>query len=638
MGDGLAGSPAGLRRRDNHGNRRQSTSRARHAVSSIDQLTPDWADRATKRGRLSRSFAAVRGYLPRGDGLDAEAFRQRHLLLCWVLALHVPSLFAFGVWQGYGAAHSALEVVTPAACLLFARLARNRRVAAFFVTAGLVFCSSVLVHLSGGTIEAHFHFFILIGLIALYQDWVPFTWNVVFTVLSHGLGSTIAANLMYNHGAAQDRPWSWAVIHGLAVLAACVGVIVFWRNTELEQQRSSALASELVAAELSAVQVEADRRQSVSELFVNLARRNQSLLDRQLKLIAELEQRERSPEALSELFRLDHLATRIRRNAESLLVLSGDEPLRQWGRPMPLAEVVRAAAAEVEDFQRVEVLVNGYLEVEGRVVADLAHLLAELIENATAFSPPAAPVRVRSHVAYDARSSFVLSVEDTGIGMPDDALQAANVLLSEPPEVDVRRSTLGLHVVSRLANRYGCQVRLVPTPGGGVTALVTLPNDIVSERRREAPVTAGVAPVGFGASPAAVGDDRLPVPRLWSDGWHLTPPDDTTPEQGAPAQTPLTAEPVPVAPARRVASTSGTTAQGLTRRVPGVALAEGLRQADETPPGPGGPASVTWVPTGRDRDRMRSMLSRFQTGQRVARAASETPTEAGWPDGSEADP
>jgi signal transduction histidine kinase len=450
-------------------------------------LRSSLTENGRRRGPIRRAIRTVLDYLPRGNTLDDESFRRRHLLMCWILGLHLPALFAFGVWQGYGVRHSALEIAIPAFCLVFARMARNRRLAAFFVTAGLVFCSSVLVHLSGGTIEAHFHFFILIGLIALYQDWVPFLWDVVFTVLSHGVGSSIAADLMFNHDAAQNRPWSWAAIHGVAVLAACIGVIIFWKNTEIEQHRSARLASELAESELGAVQAQAAQRQSISELFVNLARRNQSLLDRQLALISELEQQENKPEALSDLFQLDHLATRIRRNAESLLVLSGDEPPRLWGRPVPLSEVVRAAAAEVEDYPRVEVLVSDYLEVSGRVVADLSHLLAELIENATMFSPPTSGVRVRTHLVPGEGRTFLLSIEDTGIGLSDEHMQAANDLLANPPDVDPRRSTLGFHVVGRLAVRLGLRVSLAHTPGGGVTALVTLPQDVVSERRLPAP-------------------------------------------------------------------------------------------------------------------------------------------------------
>jgi signal transduction histidine kinase len=432
-------------------------------------------------------------YLPRGNTLDDETFRRRHLLLCWVLGLHIPPLFAFGLWQGYDVRHMLVEVTPPTAALVFARLARNRRLAAFFATFGLVFCSYLLVHLSEGSIEAHFHFFILIGFIVLYQDWVPLLANTAFTVISHGVGGVVDPSSVYNHYAAQNKPWLWAGIHGVSVLAACVGVTIFWKNTEMEQHRSARLASDLAESELEAVQAQAAQRQSISDLFVNLARRNQSLLDRQLALISELEQGENKPEALSDLFQLDHLATRIRRNAESLLVLSGDEPPRLWGRPVPLSEVVRAAAAEVEDYPRVEVLVSDYLEVSGRVVADLSHLLAELIENATMFSPPNSGVRVRTHLVPGEGRTFLLSIEDTGIGLSDEHMQEANELLADPPDLDPRRSTLGFHVVGRLALRLGLRVSLAHTPGGGVTALVTLPPDVVNERRLPASEVASPA-------------------------------------------------------------------------------------------------------------------------------------------------
>ncbi|HEX6424577.1 MAG TPA: ATP-binding protein [Acidimicrobiales bacterium] len=441
---------------------------------------------------LARTVDTVRRYLPRGNNLDEETFHSRHLFLSWVLLLHVPALFALGAYQGFDLWHVALELVVPVACVVFARLSINRRLAAFFITAGLVYCSVVLVHLSGGMIEAHFHFFILIGLIALYQDWVPFLWNVVFTVLSHGLGSVIGSDIMFNHDAGQARPWTWAGIHGVAVLAACVGEVIFWKHTEQEQERNVQLVADLAAAD-------AERRQAMSELLVNLARRNQSLLNRQLEVITDLEVREQEPDTLEELFRLDHLATRIRRNAESLLVLSGDDPARRWGKPVSLADVARAAAAEVEEYRRVEVLVNDHIEVTGRAVADLAHLLAELIENATTFSPPSTQVRVRSQLSPGDMHTTVVSVEDEGIGMPEDDLRTANALLEEVPEVDLGRSTmLGFHVVARLAQRYGLSVRLAPTPGGGVTAMVALPTELVSERRSSTPATVG-ADTGGGA-------------------------------------------------------------------------------------------------------------------------------------------
>jgi signal transduction histidine kinase len=637
MKDRPRGGPAGRTgKRDSH--HHYTASRVRHAGEPPNHLKHDPSEGRPRRRAPGRIVGSILDYLPRGNTLDADAFRRRHLLLCWILALHVPALFTFGVWRGLGAPHSALEVATPAVCLVLARVAKNRRVAAFFVTAGLVFCSSVIVHISGGTIEAHFHFFVLIGLIALYQDWVPFLWNVLFTVLSHGIGSAIGATLMFNHAAGQNRPWTWALVHGLSVMAACIGVIIFWRNTELEQQRGARLAAELAASQLAAAQAEAARRQSVSELIVNLARRNQSLLDRQLALIGQLEHRERAPEALAELFQLDHLATRIRRNAESLLVISGDDPPRRWGRPVALGEVVRAAAAEVEDYARVQVHVDEHLDLAGRAVADLAHLLAELIENATTFSPPTSEVRVRSHLVPGDGTTFLLSVEDTGVGMVADDMAAANRRLAEPQEVDFRQVRLGFHVVGRLARRYGLQVRLAPTPGGGVTALVSLPDDLVSERRQVAMPALGPGRVTAGA---------LPEPQAWTvpDADTLarlvTPPVFAADTSGTALVRPwaladtrsTVGVPPPVDPTRdRLGPPGGgLTAEGLVRRVPGAALTPSLHRprGDTGPAGaprPNGPG-----PSTRDSARVRSMLSRFQAGQRAGRAAAQTPTDSESP-------
>src|SRR5262249_17968653 len=159
----------------------------------------------------------------------------------------------------------------------------------------LVYCSSVLVHLSGGMIEAHFHFFILIGLIALYQDWVPFLWDVVFTILSHGIGSAIGPTMMFDHGPGQRHPWTWALIHGLAVLAAGAGEILFGKNPEDEQRRKVARAATRAAGE-------GEKQQAMPQLLVTRARRNQSLINRQLELIGDIEGREQDPDTLEDVF------------------------------------------------------------------------------------------------------------------------------------------------------------------------------------------------------------------------------------------------------------------------------------------------------------------------------------------------
>jgi signal transduction histidine kinase len=444
-------------------------------------------------------------YLPRGNTLDDRAWHKRHVFLQGVLLLHLPLLFAFGVYMGRSVMGTLAVLSVPAACLVLGRLIQQRRTASVLITAGLTYCSAVLVGFSNGSIEAHFHFFIMIGFIALYQDWVPFLWNVVFTVLSHGIGSVWRTNLIFNHPAGQTSPWVWSAIHGAAVLAACCGVVIFWETTEREQRKTLTLTKQLADAEIT-------RRRFTSDLLVNLARRNQSLLYRQLGLINQLEDHEEDPDALADLFRLDHLATRIRRNAESLLVLSGEEPPRTWGRPVALVDVVRAAIAETEDLDRVVFSVEEQLAVFGNAVADLTHLVAELVENAVHFSPPEASVVIRTRPFLQTPGAHVLTVEDWGVGMRPDDLDAANDLLATPRDVDLSVSQrLGLHVVARLAARHGIEVSLTPTPGCGVTAAVVLPPMLFADAEPgpdelvgdAADVTAEVVPVALPATVAA---------------------------------------------------------------------------------------------------------------------------------------
>jgi signal transduction histidine kinase len=426
------------------------------------------------------------GYLPRGNTLPEEVWRRRHVFLQWVLLLHVVGLYVFGLWRGIGSTEVAIALVAPFACLVVGRLVPHRRLASLLITAGLVYCSAALVGFSGGSIEAHFHFFIMIGFIALYQDWVPFLWNIAFTVASHGIGSVWQSNLIFNHPSGQTSPWTWSTIHGVAVLAACVGVVVFWQNTETEQQKSLRLTKKLADTEIT-------RRKFTSDMLVNLARRNQSLLYRQLGLINQLEEAEKDPDALADLFRLDHLATRIRRNAESLLVLSGEDPPRTWGRPVLLVDVVRAAIAETEDLDRVVFAVDERQAVLGNAVADVTHMLAELVENAVHFSPPEASVIIRTRPYLQTPGAHVLTVEDWGVGIRPEDLDEANDLLANPREVDLSVSQrLGLHVVARLAQRHGIAVSLTPTPGCGVTAAVVLPPELFSAEPAVEPAGAPV--------------------------------------------------------------------------------------------------------------------------------------------------
>jgi signal transduction histidine kinase len=603
-------------------------------------------------------------YLPRGNTLDYQVWLKRHLFLQWVLLLHVVGLYVFGLWRGFGSSETAIALLAPFLCLVAGRLVPHRRLASLLITAGLVYCSAALVGFSRGSIEAHFHFFIMIGFIALYQDWVPFLWNIAFTVASHGIGSVWQTNLIFNHPAGQTSPWVWSAIHGVAVLAACVGVIVFWQNTETEQQKSLRLTRQLADAEIT-------RRRFTSDMLVNLARRNQSLLYRQLGLINQLEDQEKDPDALADLFRLDHLATRIRRNAESLLVLSGEEPPRTWGRPVPLVDVVRAAIAETEDLDRVVFTVDERQAVLGNAVADLSHLLAELVENAVHFSPPEASVIIRIRPFLQTPGAHVLTVEDWGVGMRPEALAEANDLLAHPREVDLSVSQrLGLHVVARLAQRHGIAVSLTPTPGCGVTAVVVLPPELFSGAPAE-PAAATVdqpasrltmasattraaapqsAPQPAAATPVAAVAVAPPWPA--AENGPRRRPDRTDPEGlGPDGLDPDSPGPFsPVGPGLDSPGGDGLEWSGwwkspggggggdgdadlrpavaadpaepqLNRRVPQAHLAPELRRQEAAPTGPPAPPP--------DADQARAALSRYQASRQAARAVIDRDTTDG---------
>ncbi|MGX1907904.1 nitrate- and nitrite sensing domain-containing protein [Streptomyces phaeochromogenes] len=219
-------------------------------------------------------------------------------------------------------------------------------------------------------------------------------------------------------------------------------------------------------------------RGNINAIFTNLSRRNQSLIEGQLTLITDLENNEADPDQLENLFRLDHLATRMRRNGENLLVLAGEEPGRRWDQPVPLVDVLRAASSEVEQYERVELSGVPEAEIHGRAVTDLVHLLAELLENATTFSSPQTKVRVTATRLPDGR--IMVEIHDKGIGLTAEDFADINHKLANPPTVDAAISQrMGLFVVGRLSDRHGIRVQLRPSgEQAGTTSLVMLPDII----------------------------------------------------------------------------------------------------------------------------------------------------------------
>ncbi|AZP16107.1 HAMP domain-containing protein [Streptomyces aquilus] len=227
-----------------------------------------------------------------------------------------------------------------------------------------------------------------------------------------------------------------------------------------------------------AVQLAAEQallRGNVSAIFTSLSRRSEALVEGQLHLLTDLEKNEADPDQLENLFRLDHLATRMRRNGENLLVLAGEEPRHRWDQPMPLIDTVRAAASEVEQYERVQISGIPDTLVHGRAATDLVHLLAELLENATTFSSPRSPVRVTAAQLPDGRA--MVEIHDEGVGLTPQDFAELNRKLADPPTVDAAISRrMGLFVVGRLAERHGIRVQLRPARAeSGAIALVMLP-------------------------------------------------------------------------------------------------------------------------------------------------------------------
>ena len=302
---------------------------------------------------------------------------------------------------------------------------------------------------------------------------------------------------------------------------------------------------------------EAMLRGNLNAMFINLSRRSQSLIERQLSLIDNLEQSEQDPGRLSSLFRLDHLATRMRRNSENLLVLAGHEVARRWSQPVPLVDVLRAAISEIEQYERVVLNVQPGIVVVGQAVNDVVHLVAEIVENATTFSPEDTQVYVSGQPLSS--GGVLLDITDNGVGISDQEMSHANWRLDNPPVVDVAVSRrMGLFVVGRLAARHGVRVRLRHAQAGGLTALIWLPETVAAPevapplgrlRRFEAddygPAPSLSAPTSPASSAASQATAAARIPRFSAPG-PTSPSFTPTGPQPGPSPTGPQTPPLPV--------------------------------------------------------------------------------------------
>ncbi len=404
--------------------------------------------------------------------------------------------------------------------------------------------------------------------------------------------------------------------------------------------------------------------QGISDLFVNLARRNQALLDRQLTFIDELEAREQDPDVLADLFRLDHLATRMRRNAENLLVLAGLDSPRRRGEPVEMNDVLRVAIGEVEDYNRVSIVALDPIAVDANTAVDIAHLTAELLENATSFSPPDTTVELMgSHIP----GGYAIAISDRGVGMSPEALNAANQTIATPPVIGFELSrSLGFIVVGHLAKRLGVAVKIGEGSSGGTAAVVSIPSAVLNAAELnpapQSPAEAALTPIepvapptepqpGMEVEPAppAPSTPSPPPPgpepaqepeRLIGDTSEAAPLPPVLPqltastalaptlEDAIPAQPNFDAEladlipkpppPAPTPPTPICHESAPIdpilTAAGLPKRVPPA--------ADNNPvssPPIGGPTSA---PSKRSPEEVRSMLARYRNGLHHGRGES----------------
>jgi len=444
---------------------------------------PEPGRAAVSQPARPRRLARLRTALPQGIPMTAESFRLRHRVLRLVLATHLPALMALGVLGGHGALRVLIELAPAAVMLIAASTFGKPRVRALLVTAGLLWCSFLVLTLSGGSAEAHAHPLAVLIFVSLYQDWLPIGACVLGVVALYVAPTVLEPSLLYATGPARRRAGLYSAAHLGAFALLGGGQLLFWRSTEREQRRATELATDLGRQELSAEREALMRRQESYALMTNLARRSQSLVGRQLSTLDELERDERDPDVLGGLFALDHLATRMRRNAENLLVLAGAPAARTHQKPVGLDELLRGAVAEVEQYARVDLHLDAAGSLLGGVVSDVAHLLAELLDNALACSPPAS--RVQLGVAPDG-DGLLVRVEDQGIGIAPARLILHNATLDtelRSPGGDADApvgATLGFPVVRRLADRHGIKVRLrTPESGRGLIAEVRLPTRLI---------------------------------------------------------------------------------------------------------------------------------------------------------------
>jgi signal transduction histidine kinase len=421
------------------------------------------------------------------------------------------------------------------------------------------------------------------------------------------------------------------------------------KSDEIGQVREAFAKVQRTALEAAVGQ--ARMRRGVSDVFRNLARRSQSLLHRQLALLDAMERRARDPQELEGLFRIDHLTTRMRRHAESLIILSGHPPARGWRNPVPMVDVLRASIAEVEDYTRIKVASGSRAALAGPAVGDVIHMIAELAENATLYSPPNTHVVITGDIVGQ---GFAVEIEDRGLGLSEAQQDQINDLMANPPPFDLSGTDqLGLFVASQLAKRHNIKISFRPSPYGGTTVIVVIPTSlVVPEGAMDSPAPVALESAaqlggrhatsdGHGLdrdeaaprplAPAAFGGFHAETTQPTLSGAAADDPDDwpvnadglinPVPQQAPPW---ATAE----VPGAGDASAGDPSTAGLPRRIRQASLAPQLR--DQQPPHPNSshpfaPAPPLGASTDRSPEEIRATMAAIQAGWERGRSIFGTP-------------
>ena len=440
--------------------------------------------------------ARVRHLLPRGHTLPEHEFRRRHRALLVLLWLHAVLVPLWGVARGFSVGHSLVEGGAVAVCAIAATVVGARRPGGpLLVALGLLTASAVVVHLSDGVIEAHFHFFVVVVLLTLYEDWMIFLFATAFVVVHHGIAGAIAPHAIFDHPGAEAHPWRWALVHAAYVAAAALGAIVTWRlNEDLRVQHVDLIAEKQAALDRAAAAERAlerharDLERSNRELeeFAAVASHDLSAplltVSGFLTLLEERHGHDLDPEAEEFIEHAINGTRRMQRLIGDLLEYSRVGRAGLAPEEVDLAAVVRETLANLRasiEERGAEVVVDP-LPVVRADPRQLARLLQNLVSNAIKFSGGARPV---VHItARETGEGLEVSVVDNGVGIdPEDRVLIFKMFHRPANGTRTEGTGIGLAICERIVERHGGRIWVDAASGGGSAFRFTLPGAVAVE-------------------------------------------------------------------------------------------------------------------------------------------------------------